>query len=68
MQIIVDKYVIEMVKWLNQSKNSGVRVVLQVRIEVAFEDPTTWDVEAWQRILADFPGGQPEKKQEEKNT
>ena len=53
---------------VEQSKNSGVRVVLQARIEMTFEDPTTWYVEAWQRILADLPGGQPEKKQEEKNT
>ena len=45
-----------------------VRVVLQAGIKLAGEDFSTWDVEAWQKILADLPGGQPEKKEEEKNT
>ena len=44
-----------------------VRVVLQAGIKLAGEDLSTWDVEAWQKILADLPGGQPEKKEEEKN-
>ena len=46
MQIMVDKYVIEMVEVVEQSKNSAVRVVLRAKIEMTGEDPTTWDVEA----------------------
>ena len=65
MQIMVDNYVIEMVEVVEQSKNSAVRVVLRARIEMTGEDPTTWDVEAWQRILCDWPGHQPEKNEED---
>ena len=54
MHIMADMYVTEMVKVLEQSKNSTARVVLQAGIEKADEDPTTWDVEACQRILADL--------------
>ena len=52
MQIMANKYVTEKVEVVEQSKNSSVRVVLQAGIEKASEDPTTWDVEACERILA----------------
>ena len=65
MQMMADKYVTEMVEVVEQSKNSAVRVVLRARIEMTGEDPTIWDVEAWQRILADWPGRQPEKNEED---
>ena len=68
MQIMADKYVTEMFEVVEQSKNSAVRIVLQARIEKSGEDPTSWDVEACQRILADLPNGQPERKDEEKIT
>ena len=54
MHIMADMYVTEMVEVVEQSKNSTARVVLQAGIEKADEDPTTWDVEACQRILADL--------------
>ena len=66
MHIMADMYVTEMVEVFEQSKNSTARVVLQAGIEKADEDPTTWDVEACQRILADLPNGQPKRKEEEK--
>ena len=34
-----------------ESKASAVKAILQAKIEMAQEDPASWDVDTWQTIL-----------------
>ncbi|KAL4580373.1 hypothetical protein LXL04_016564 [Taraxacum kok-saghyz] len=47
MGVMVD----EMNKAIVESKASAVKAILQAKIEMAQEDPTSWDVDTWQSIL-----------------
>ena len=51
MQVIVEKQVEEMNKVIAESKASALKTILQAKIEMAKEDPASWDVDTWQTVL-----------------
>ena len=51
MQVIVEKQVEEMNKVIAESKASALKTILQAKIEMAKEDPASWDVDTWQSVL-----------------
>ena len=51
MQVMAEKQVEEMNKVIAESKASAVKTILQAKIEMAKEDPASWDVDTWQSIL-----------------
>ena len=50
-RVMVEKQVDEMNKVIAESKASAVKAILQAKIEMAQEDPASWDVDTWQTIL-----------------
>ena len=65
MRVIVEMQVEETNKVIAESKASAVRTVLQAKIEMAQEDPTSWEVDTWQSIL-DTMDMEEEAREEEK--
>ena len=65
MRVMVEMQVEETNKVIVESKASAVRTVLQAKIEMAHEDPTSWDVDTWQSIL-DTMDMEEEAREEEK--
>ena len=64
-RVMVEKQINEMNKVIAESKASAVRTVLQAKIEMAQEDPASWDVDTWQSIL-DTMDMEEEAREEEK--
>ena len=50
-RVMVEKQVDEMNKVIAESKASVVKAILQAKIEMAQEDPSSWDVDTWQTVL-----------------
>ena len=50
-RVMVEKQVEELNKVIAESKASAVKAILQAKIEMAQEDPASWDVDTWQTIL-----------------
>ena len=50
-RVMVEKQIDEMNKVIADSKASAVKSILQAKIEMAKEDPASWDVDTWQSIL-----------------
>ena len=50
-RVMVERQVDEMNRVVAESKASAVKAILHAKIEMAQEDPASWDVDTWQTVL-----------------
>ena len=48
---MAEKQIERMNEVIEESKASAVRAVMHARVEMAMEDPSSWDVHTWQSVL-----------------
>ena len=60
------RHTAEMEEVMVDSKTSTAIVVIQAKVEMVEEDPTSWDVTGWKNAINRLTGLEPEEKREEK--